>query len=175
MGLLDGLLGGGNQRGGMSPLTMLLLGVLAYKTYQGKGPLADMLGRSAPEGANPAGGGVQTGPAGGGLGGLLGGLGGGLGGLLAGGAAGGLLGGGLNDLLGRFQQSGHGDIANSWIGTGANRAVSEDQLRDALGPDTVSSLAQQAGVSDMDLLSGLSRDLPDAIDQMTPEGRIPEA
>ncbi len=117
----------------------------------------------------------RPGSAGGGLGGLLGGLGGGLGGLLAGGAAGGLLGGGLNDLLGRFQQSGHGDIANSWIGTGANRAVSEDQLRDALGPDTVSSLAQQAGVSDMDLLSGLSRDLPDAIDQMTPQGRIPEA
>jgi uncharacterized protein YidB (DUF937 family) len=95
--------------------------------------------------------------------------------LLAGGAAGGLLNGGLSDLLNRFQQNGHGDVANSWIGTGPNRAVSPDQLQEALGPDTVNSLAEQAGISQIDLLSGLSRDLPDAVDQLTPEGRIPEA
>jgi len=171
MGLLDGLLGGRQQgSGGMSPLTMLLLGVLAYKTYKGKGRLADMLGQGAPAGANP--GGNVAPPASGGLGGLLG---GGLGGLLAGGAAGGLLSGGLGDLLNRFQQNGHGDVANSWIGTGANRAVSPDQLQEALGPDTVNTLAEQAGLSQIDVLSGLSRDLPDAVDQLTPDGRIPEA
>ena len=127
MGLLDGLLGGSNQQGsgGMSPLTALLLGVLAYRTYQGKGRLADMLGRSGgtspgPVNPNQPGGNVAP-PASGGLGDMFG---GGLGGLLAGGAAGGLLSGGLNDLLGRFQQSGHGDIAKSWIGTGENRAIS---------------------------------------------------
>jgi uncharacterized protein YidB (DUF937 family) len=173
MGLLDGLLGGENQqgRGGMSPMTMLLMGILAYRTYQGKGRLADMLGRGQAAGANPPEGmpaGQSTG--GGGLGGLLS---GGLGGLLAGGAAGGALSGGLNDLLSRFQQSGHGDIANSWVGTGANRAISPDQLRQALGPDTVNTLAEQAGVSDVDVLSGLSRDLPEAVDQMTPDGRVP--
>jgi uncharacterized protein YidB (DUF937 family) len=170
MGLLDGLLGGGKNQGsgGMSPLTMLLLGVLAYRTYQGKGRLADMLGRGAPAGVNPG----ANPPASGGLGGLLG---GGLGGLLAGGAAGGLLSGGLNELLNRFQQNGHGDVANSWVGTGANRAISPDQLQEALGPDTVNSLAEQAGISQIDLLSGLSRDLPDAVDQFTPEGKIPEA
>jgi uncharacterized protein YidB (DUF937 family) len=163
MGLLDGLLGGKLQgSGGMSPLTMLLMGVLAYKTYKGQGRLADMLGRGAPAGANP--GGTVTPPASGGLGGLL-----------AGGAAGGLLSGGLSDLLNRFQQNGHGDVANSWIGTGPNRAVSPEQLQEALGPDTVNSLAEQAGISQIDLLSGLSRDLPDAVDQLTPDGRIPEA
>ena len=83
------------------------------------------------------------------------------------------MGGGLNELLGRFQQSGHGDIANSWIGTGPNRAISPDELQEALGPDTVSTLAQEAGVSDIDVLSGLSRDLPGAIDQLTPDGEIP--
>jgi uncharacterized protein YidB (DUF937 family) len=175
MGLLDGLLGGsGQQSSGMSPLTALLLGVLAYRTYQGKGRLADMLGRSDSAQPNQLAGNVAP-NTGGGLGDLFrGGLGsGGLGGLLAGGAAGGLLGGGLNELLGRFQQNGHGDIANSWIGTGANRAISPDQLQQALGPDTVSSLAQQAGLSDIDVLSGLSRDLPDAVDQFTPNGEIP--
>jgi uncharacterized protein YidB (DUF937 family) len=158
----------------MSPLIWLLLGVLAYRTYKGKGRLAEMLGQAAPAGANPSGGNV-AGPAGnlappssGGLGDLFRGG-------LAGGAAGGLLAGGLGEMLNRFQQNGYGDVANSWIGTGPNRAVSPDQLQQALGPDTVNSLAEQAGVSQIDLLSGLSRDLPDAVDQFTPEGRIPEA
>ena len=46
MGLLDGLLGGGMRRGGMSPLTMALLGLLAYKTMKGKN-LSDMFGGGA--------------------------------------------------------------------------------------------------------------------------------
>jgi uncharacterized protein YidB (DUF937 family) len=160
----------------LSPLTALLLGVLAYRTYQGKGRLADMLGRSAspPPGAVPGDPrdprAAQPPATGGGLGDLLRGN---LGGLLAGGAAGGLLGSGLNDLLGRFQRNGYGDVADSWIGTGPNRAISPQQLQEALGPDAVGSLAEQAGVSDIDLLSGLSRDLPDAVDQLTPSGEIP--
>lgn len=161
----------------MSPLIWLLLGVLAYRTYKGKGPLAEMLGRAAPTGVTPPGTNVAAPaghlapPASGGLGDLFrGGLGG-----FAGGAAGGLLAGGLGEMLNRFQQNGYGDVANSWIGTGANRTVSPDQLQEALGPDTVNTLAEQAGISDIDVLSGLSRDLPDAVDQFTPEGRIPDA
>lgn len=164
----------------LSPLTALLLGVLAYRTYQGKGRLADMFGpASAPPGSAPPGAlpgdprdprAPQRPATGGGLGDLLRGN---LGGLLAGGAAGGLLGSGLNDLLGRFQRNGFGDVADSWIGTGPNREISPQQLQQALGPDTVNSLAEQAGVSDVDLLSGLSRDLPDAVDQLTPSGEIP--
>ena len=77
MGLLDGLLGGARRGGGMSPITMALLGLLAYKTFKGKN-LSDMFG-SAGSGGAP--------------GGAPGGLGGGLGGLLQGGL-GGLLGGG---------------------------------------------------------------------------------
>ncbi len=161
----------------MSPLIWLLLGVLAYRTYKGKGPLAEMLGRAAPVDVNPSARNVAapTGhlapPASGGFGDLFrGGLGG-----FAGGAAGGLLAGGLSDMLHRFQQNGYGDVANSWIGTGANRAISPDELNEALGPDTVNSLAEQAGLSQIDALSGLSRDLPDAVDQFTPQGTIPEA
>jgi len=172
MGLLDSMLGGGQSRQGMSPLTMLLLGVLAYRTYQGKGRLADMLhnanaggsGAGGPE-SRPMGGNAGA-PTGGGLGDLLR---GGLGGLLAGGAAGGLVSGGLRELAERFQQSGHGNVAESWIGTGTNRPVTPQQLQDALGRDTVNSLAQDAGISDIDVLNGLSRDLPDAVDQLTPE------
>jgi uncharacterized protein YidB (DUF937 family) len=177
MGLLDSMLGGGQSRQGTSPLTMLLLGILAYRTYQGKGRLADMLrnaGATAGGGGGPQSrpmGGNAGAPTGGGLGDLLR---GGLGGLLAGGAAGGLLSGGLRELADRFQQSGHGDVADSWIGTGSNRPVTPQQVENALGRDTVNTLAEEAGVSDIDVLNGLSRDLPDAVDQLTPQGRIPE-
>ena len=63
-------------------------------------------------------------------------------------------------------------MANSWISTGPNRAISPDELHDAIGSDTVNSLAQQAGLSDIDVLSGLSRDLPGAVDELTPTGDI---
>ncbi len=171
MGLLGGLFGGSTQQssGAMSPLTVLLLGVLAYRTYQGKGRLAEMLNQGGPTSANPPAGNVAA-PAPGDLGGLLS---GGLGRLLAGGAAGGLLAGGLRDLVNRFQQNGHGEIANSWLGTGPNRSISPEQLQQALGPDTVNALAKQAGISQVDVLSGLSRDLPNAVDELTPTGRIP--
>jgi uncharacterized protein YidB (DUF937 family) len=37
--------------------------------------------------------------------------------------AGGLL-GGLGGLLEKFQQSGHGDVAKSWVGSGQNQPIS---------------------------------------------------
>jgi len=170
----------------LSPLILLLLGVLAYRTYKGKGPLAEMLrgiGGAAPEAPPPPPGYPQRRPTAFPTGGPMGAervapmarpgaFGGNLGGAFAGGVAGGLLGSGLHELLNRFQHNGYGDVANSWIGTGPNRAIAPHELQQALGPDTVSSLANEAGLSDIDVLSGLSRDLPDAVDELTPAGAI---
>jgi uncharacterized protein YidB (DUF937 family) len=162
MGLLDILGGSGARRGGgMSPITMALLGLLAYRTYQGKGRLADMLGRT------PAGSGAG---AGGGLGDLLGGL---TGAGAAGGGLGGLLSGGLGDLLKQFQQHGQGDKAASWVSTGPNKPVSPNEIEQALGPEKIEWLTEQTGMSREELLAGLSRELPEAVDKLTPEGRLP--
>ena len=163
MGLLDSVLGGNRAGGGMSPITMALLGLLAYRTFQGKGRLADMLGRAPDSG--PAGG-AATANSSGGLGGLLGGL-------LGGGAAGGILSGGLSDLLKQFQQNGQGDKAQSWIASGPNKDVSPRELEQALGPDKIAWLMQQTGLSREELLVGLSRELPKTVDQLTPDGRLP--
>jgi len=103
MGLFDILGGNSQQRSGMSPITMALLGLLAYKTFKGKN-IGDMLGGATAGGGAAGGGGLG----GGGLGGLLS---GGLGGLLGAGGAGNVLSGGLNDLLRRFQENGQGDKA----------------------------------------------------------------
>jgi uncharacterized protein YidB (DUF937 family) len=167
MGLLDVLNGMANGprgqaepgKGGMSPITMALLGLLAYKAYQKV---------SAPQpGAAPAGNAPDTG--GGGLGGLLGGL----GGLLAGAGGGAAMTGGLNDLLQKFEQNGLGDVAKSWVGSGDNMPISPDALRKSIGDGTLNTLSQQTGLSLPDLLNTLSQQLPGAINHITPDGRVP--
>jgi uncharacterized protein YidB (DUF937 family) len=169
MGLLNNVLGSSVPGGSLAkPLGMALLAYLASRS-----------------GNNPA-------ASGGGLGGLLsGGLGGLLGGLLGGSGSSAATGsatlpadedqahqavsGGLGELLQRFQQNGYGDIANSWIGNGANRTIAPDQLHQALGSDTVDELSQQTGVPKNDLLSQLAQALPTLVDRFTPQGRIPSA
>jgi uncharacterized protein YidB (DUF937 family) len=174
MGLLDVLNGmqhgprgpstpSAQSGGGMSPMTMAILGLLAWKAI--KHFSAGQPGAAPPPAPSPAGGGM-----GGGLGDVLKGP---LGGLLAGGAAGSVISGGLGDLLKQMQQGGHGDTANSWVGSGANKAISPGDLANALGADQINQLASQSGLSKDDLLSGLSQYLPQVIDHLTPDGRLP--
>ncbi|SPP91799.1 YidB family protein [Bradyrhizobium vignae] len=154
-----------SSSGGMSPMTMALLGLLAWKAF--KHLTANQSG-SAPQ-PSPAPPPVNAG-AGGGLSDILK---GGLGGLLAGGAAGTVLSGGLGDLLNQLQQSGHGDTANSWVGKGENKPIAPGDLASALGADQIDSLSAQSGLSREELLSGLSQYLPQVIDHLTPDGRLP--
>ena len=95
------------------------------------------------------------------------------GGLLAGGAAGSILSGGLGDLMKQLQQGGQGDAANSWVGKGQNKPISPGDLASALGADQINAIASQAGLSPDELLKGLSQYLPDVIDHLTPDGRLP--
>jgi uncharacterized protein YidB (DUF937 family) len=84
-----------------------------------------------------------------------------------------VLSGGLSDLLKQLQDSGHGETANSWVGGGPNKAISPSDLGSALGADQINQLSAQSGMSRDDLLSGLSRYLPQVIDHLTPDGRLP--
>ncbi len=154
-------------RGGMSPITMAILGLLAYKAL--KSLTAQAGTATTSPGAPTPNAGAGAGP-GGGLGDILK---SGLGGLLGGGAAGSVLTGGLNDLLKQLQDAGHGEVAKSWVGTGPNRPISSDDLAKALGADRINALTSQTGLSREELLEGLSQHLPQAIDTMTPNGRIP--
>jgi uncharacterized protein YidB (DUF937 family) len=181
MGLLDVLNGmqnaSGAQRtpatgggsGGMSPMMKAMLGALAFKVIK-----SFMENQASAASAKP---GAPSGPAGtqspGASGGLNDLLKGGLGGLLAGGAAGNVLSGGLNDLLKQFQQNGQGEVAQSWVDRGQNKSISPNDLASALGADRINTLASFSGMSRDDLLNGLSQQLPDVVDQLTPDGRLP--
>jgi uncharacterized protein YidB (DUF937 family) len=189
--------GGG---GGMSPIMMALLGLLAYKAFKGRGG-----GQTAPSGGVgqtgrlPPGGTMSAGSSGGGLNDILGGLfggkpgtmpsgtatgakpsgslsdlfPGGLGSVLGGASAGSVLSGGLANIIKELQDSGHGRVAQSWVGTGPNEDIAPKELANVLGSDTLNTLSKQTGMSMNDLLAGLSQHLPDLIDQLTPNGRLP--
>ncbi len=82
--------------------------------------------------------------------------------------------GGLGGLVTKFQQSGLGDVVASWISSGQNMPVSADQLRGALGDDTLGQLARQSGGSPADVLGQLTQLLPQVVDQLTPQGQVPQ-
>jgi uncharacterized protein YidB (DUF937 family) len=149
--------------GGMSPLTMGLLALLAYKAFKGGGIMgsAPQPGPGRPANLpnqNSTGSGDWLS---------------GLGGLLAGGAAGSVLTGGLGELVKRFQQNGQGQVAHSWVGTGQNERISPGDLEQAVGADTLDDLARQTGTPRDQLLAELAEQLPQTVDTMTPDGRLP--
>ena len=164
MGILENSIGAmfGQGPGGNSgpsfgaspyaPLATALIGMLAAKAMTGGfGNLGSMFGggqssQPAPGPANPA----STEPQG--AGGLLGGLGG---------------------LLQHFQQSGHGDVAQSWVGNGANQPAQPTQVTQALGPDVIRQLAEKTGMSEQQVAQQLSQELPDLVNRLTPQGRVP--
>ena len=128
---------------------VLALAVKAVRSFESK--RAAEAGQ--PAGANPTEGGLL-----GGLGGLLGGLGGA---------------GALGALVAQLQRNGLGQQVNSWIGHGKNQPVAPHELADALGDDTLQHLQDQTGMPRDALLRELAQNLPDAVHEVTPEGREP--
>ncbi|MYN07626.1 YidB family protein [Pseudoduganella aquatica] len=82
--------------------------------------------------------------------------------------------GGLQGLLQKLQASGLGDQVASWVGTGENQTVSGNQIADALGSGQLAQIAQQAGLEPEHASAGLAQLLPQIIDQLTPNGAVPQ-
>ena len=148
------------------PSMTALLAVLAIAGYQNRDKIAEWLKNAQGKLESPSrGSGASAG----------GGVPGNLGGALAGRNLGDLLSNGLRDLVDSFKQAGHGEAADSWIGHGPNKQIGPSDLERALGPDVLATLSQQTGLSREEILSRLSKNLPDAVDKYTPQGRIPTA
>jgi uncharacterized protein YidB (DUF937 family) len=174
--------GGSSSGGGMSPLVMALLGLLAYKAFKGSGGQAPQQA-PYPQGGNPqgypqGGGNMQTG--GGGLGDLLGGLFGGGGrpgampggmpqGMPQGGRPGGSLAdmipGGLGGLLG-------GAAAGTVLSGGLDNLIKGFQQS---GQGRVAqswvNRGQNEDIAPGDLESALGADTIDALSRQTGMGR----
>ena len=165
MGLLDDLLTGlgesqrtgrpaqpqaSGSAGGMSNIMMALLPiVLSMLANRGTGGAQSRTGQSG---------------GGGGLGDLLGQI---LGG-------GGGSGGGLGGLLTELQRAGYGQQADSWVSRGQNLPLPPEALEQVFGRGGLAEIARRAGVSEAEASRGLSDLLPEVVDRVTPEGRVPD-
>ena len=82
--------------------------------------------------------------------------------------------GSVGGLLQQLQQGGLGGQVASWLGNGANHAISPDQLRAALGNEQLQQMAQSAGLPIDKLLAMLAQQLPQTVDKMSPNGTLQE-
>ncbi len=83
--------------------------------------------------------------------------------------------GGIGGLVGAFEKNGLGGVASSWVGTGANQAVTPQQVQTGLGSDAISSMAAKLGVSPAIASGVVAQLLPHVVDHMTPGGQVPPA
>lgn len=168
-----------------APSMLALLGLLAVAGYQHRdkiaGAIDELKSRSPqnPDGSPDVLGGIANSleglfnggptspdgtraPAAGGFGDLLSGLG-----------AGGLA-GGLGDLLGTFRNAGQAEIADSWITPGVpTQGLRPDQVEQAIGSENLDELSKRTGLTREELVERLAKTIPDAIDNLTPNGEMP--
>jgi uncharacterized protein YidB (DUF937 family) len=155
MALLDILTGRSNSGGRVPPLAMALLGLLAYnklKKPAGAAPDGEPgLAERLEDFFKPAAGGGPT----------------------AKGVIGALLTGGMMDLVNQFRGAGKADAMDSWVARGPNQTVSPNDLSKVLTEEQIAFLSERTGLSREALLAGLSERLPEVVDELTPEGRVP--
>jgi uncharacterized protein YidB (DUF937 family) len=170
MGILDDLLGGlaGQGMGGRAQAQPTRAGAGAGMSQVLMALMPIVLGMLANRGSR-GGSPTQTNyaPGSGGIGDLLGQV---LGG--AGGAGG--TGGGLGGLLEQLQRTGFREQADSWVSRGANKPISPDAMSQIFGKDGLEAISRQAGISPDEVSHGLSELLPEVVDRMTPDGKVPD-
>lgn len=145
------------------PSMMALLGLLAVAGYQNRDKISEVIkqkrgaeGTGTPQAASQ---------------GLLAEV-----GSIFGGATGGAsLSDAVSGLIEKFRGAGQAQTADSWVAAGDNQDVKPDDLAASLGDDMVRELIAKTGLSRSDILSRLATSLPAAVDQMTPQGRLPSA
>ncbi|TPK10360.1 YidB family protein [Mesorhizobium sp. B2-5-7] len=85
----------------------------------------------------------------------------------------GLSGTALGDILDRFRNAGAGSKVDSWVGIGPNQPIEAHEVETAIDAQTLEALSRQTGLSREELIARITRDLPDAVNQMTPDGTLP--
>jgi len=147
--------GGGTQAGvapgggGLEDILGQMLGGGAQRGGMGGGGLGDLLGQVLGGGAATGGGGMRGGGMGGGM-------------------------GGLSDLLRQLESAGFGEQANSWVSTGPNMPIAPNAMEQIFGRGGLEDIARYTGLSEQETSEGLSQLLPEVVNRVTPDGRVPD-
>jgi len=148
-----------------TPSLLALLGLVAFAGYQNRTRIGEMLD-DARQSTHPAG--NDTG-----MGADRGGFLAEIGQTLQGRFAGSTISTALGDLVARFRAAGQGAVADSWVSAETNHPVNVDELEAAIGPETLADLAHKTGLSQQEVLLRLNAALPEVVDRLTPNGRLP--
>ncbi|MEO6299578.1 MAG: YidB family protein [Paracoccaceae bacterium] len=149
--------------GKSTPSLLALLGLVAYAGYQNRGKISEMLddahkSQAASSSNTPAGGeGLFSS----------------LGKMFQSQTAGSTLSSGLSELVNRFRSVGQGAAADSWVAPGPNAPMPTPDLEAAIGDETLTELQAKTGLSRAELVQRLSQSLPDVVNRLTPNGRVP--
>jgi uncharacterized protein YidB (DUF937 family) len=81
--------------------------------------------------------------------------------------------GGVSGLVEAFQKGGLGEIAQSWVSTGANHPISAEQIQAVLGSGAIGQFAEKLGVDPQVGAAKLAELLPGLVDRLTPGGQLP--
>ncbi len=80
--------------------------------------------------------------------------------------------GGLGGVIQNFHDHGMSEVVSSWVGTGQNLPISQEQIQSVLGSGIVQQLAAKAGISPEEASSNLAKFLPEIVDKLTPQGKV---
>ena len=81
---------------------------------------------------------------------------------------------GFTGFIDRFREVGLGSTIDSWITTGDNTPLSNEQLESAIGEDTIASIAADTGVDRSTATSALAGMIPSVVDTLTTNGTVPD-
>jgi len=144
-----------------TPSLLALLGLVAVAGYQNRSKISEMIGdaqQNRPGDASSPQSGFMSG----------------ISDLFRPGATGGgMLASGLGDLLNSFTSGGHGTTSQSWVKSGPNAPLHDSDVARVIGDDTLDELVTKTGLSRDELIRRLAVAVPDVVNQLTPNGRLP--
>ena len=79
----------------------------------------------------------------------------------------------LGEILDRFRNVGAGSKVDLWVKKGPNEPLAPNEVEAAIDEETLQSLSEQTGLNREELITRITRVLPEAVDQMTPDGELP--
>lgn len=81
--------------------------------------------------------------------------------------------GGFSGFLERFREAGLGDVASSWVNSGANTPLSDEQTESVFGEETLEEIADEAELDYDTTTSATAFMTPHIVDTLTPDGVVP--
>jgi uncharacterized protein YidB (DUF937 family) len=93
---------------------------------------------------------------------------------MLGGRSGATGGSGVHQLVDTMHANGMGDVAQSWVGTGANQPISPEQVARVLSPEQLAQLSAASGLLTEQAAQSVAAVLPDLVNHLTPDGSLPD-